>query len=142
MNETEKKEIAAAEPKRFTPKAVVDAIKAGELPFGGSRAVEPEIEGNEEKKRGLVGERYNDTSAMAWSMTNGLEILVQARKVKDGVWSIEGRSRGRLFIFATVFGGRWRAARYMRFIRNGMVSRANKLKNNTNRRKPNTEEGK
>lgn len=115
-----------------TPKAVVDAIKAGELPFGGSRAVEPEIE---PKKRGLVGERYNDTSAMAWSMTDGLDILVSARKVKDGVWSIEGRSHGRLFISATVFGGKWRAVRYLEFIRNGMVSRAMRRKNNPNRRK-------
>ena len=81
---------------------------------------------------GLVGVRRNDTSAMAWSMTDGLEVLCQARKVKDGEWSIEGRSRGRLFIFATVFGGKWRAVRYMEYIRNGMVSRA--MRNGCKRR--------
>ena len=76
------------------------------------------------KKHGLVGERCNDTAAIAWSLTNGLEVLCQARKVKDGVWSLEGRTHGMLHISATVFGGKCRTVRYMKFIRNGMVSRA------------------
>ena len=76
------------------------------------------------KEHGLVGVRSNDTAAMAWSMTDGLEVLCQARRIKDGVWHLEGRSSGRLYIDATVFGGKCRTVRYMRFIRNGMVSRA------------------
>lgn len=85
------------------------------------------------KKRGLVGVRYNDTSAMAYSYANNLEVLCQARKVKDGGWSIEGRSFGSLKISATVFGGKWMAIRLMRFIRNGLVSRAMRHKKNPNR---------
>lgn len=49
-----------------TPKAVVDAIKAGELPFGGSRAVEPEIEPVAkhdwlELPRGITLKRFRNT---------------------------------------------------------------------------------
>ena len=76
------------------------------------------------EKRGLVGKRVSDTAALAWGMADRLEVLCQARKIKDGVWHLEGRSRGRLYIDATVFGGKWRTVRYMKFLRNGMVSMA------------------
>ena len=76
------------------------------------------------KKLGLVGVRVAETAALAWGMTHGLEVCCQARRITDGVWHLEGRSRGRLYIDATVFGGKWRTVRYMEFLRNGMVSRA------------------
>ena len=89
------------------------------------------------KNRGLVGTISNKTTALSFSFLDGLDIQVTARKVRQGLWTIEGRSRGTCRIMASVFGGRGTARRYARFIRNGMVSRAKKLKHNPNRRAAN-----
>ena len=89
------------------------------------------------KKRGQVCDISNKTTALSFNFCDGLDIQVTAREVKQGLWTIEGRSRGMCRIMASVFGGRGTATRYARFIRNGMVSRAMKLKHNPNRRAAN-----
>ena len=89
------------------------------------------------KKRGLAGNISNKTAALSFNFLDGLDIQVTAREVRQGLWTIEGRSRGTCRIMASVFGGRGTARRYAMFIRNGMVSRAMKLKHNPNRRAAN-----
>lgn len=89
------------------------------------------------KNRGLVGIRCNATAIVAWSLTDNINIRVDARKVAERAWYIDGYTAGTLRISATVFGGRGTAKTYARFIRNGMVSRAMKLKHNPNRRAAN-----
>ena len=79
-------------------------------------------------KSKLIGCCKSDTAMMSWSLMNNREIVCTARLVRDGVWSIEGRVKGTLRIAATVLGGKNAANTYLRFIRNGLVSRVMRLK--------------
>ena len=125
----------------ITPKAALDVV-AGERPLD-MMLKTPMSEGVKEcgsegvKKPVLIGNFSNKTAALSFSFLDGLDIQVTAREVRQGQWTIEGRSRGTCRIMASVFGGRGTARRYARFIRNGMVSRAMKLKHNQNRRAAN-----
>ena len=75
------------------------------------------------EKRGLVGLRHNDTAIVAWCLANNKNIRVTARKADGNCWHIDGYAADRLRISATVFGGKWATMKYVRFIRNGLVSR-------------------
>ena len=80
------------------------------------------------KKLGLVGIRYNDTAIVAWNLANNTNIRIGARKVAERAWHIVGYVADSLRISATVFGGKHATIRYVKFIRNGLTSRACRLK--------------
>ena len=80
------------------------------------------------KKRGLVGVRYNDLSIVAWNLADNGNIRVTARKITERLWHIDGYVADTPRISATVFGGKWATLRYVRFICNGLRSRAKRLK--------------
>ena len=94
-------------------------------------------EGEGVEKRGLVGIRFNNLSILAWNLTENKNIRVTARKVSEREWHIDGYVVDTLRISATVFGGKHATLRYAKYIRNGMVSRAKRLKHNPNRRAAN-----
>lgn len=108
----------------ITPKKALDAVTANPPMSEGVK--ECGSEGVE--KRGLVGIRYNDTSIIAWNLSDNTNIRIGARKVTERAWHIDGYVADSLRIFATVFGGKHATIRYVRFIRNGLISRALRLK--------------
>ena len=85
-------------------------------------------EGEGVKKRGLVGCRHNDTSIVAWNLADNKNIRVDARKVAERAWHIDGYAAGTLRISGTVFGGKHATLRYAKFIRNGLMSRVMRRK--------------
>lgn len=85
-------------------------------------------------KRGLVGIISNKRNVLAWSYEDGLCVRVMAHELKPELWQLRLESGGSLRMLATVFGGRGTANRLCSYVRNGMVSRAMKLKHNPNRR--------
>jgi len=80
------------------------------------------------KERGLVGIRFNDTAIVAWCLADNTNIRIGARKVAERAWHIDGYVADSLRISATVFGGKHATIRYVKFIRNGLTSRACRLK--------------
>lgn len=80
------------------------------------------------KNRGLVGIRFNDLSIVAWNLADNKNIRVAARKVTERAWHVDGYAADTLRISATVFGGRHATIRYVRFIRNGLMSRVMRRK--------------
>ena len=89
---------------------------------------EEEEKSEEVKKRGLVGIRFNDTAIVAWCLANNKNIRVAAHKVTERAWQVDGYVEDTLRISATVFGGRHATIRYVRFIRNGLMSRVMRRK--------------
>lgn len=100
----------------ITPKAALDVVAANP----------PMSEGV--KKRGLVGIRFNDMSIVAWNLSDNKNIRVTARKINDHCWHVDGYAADTLRISATVFGGKHETLRYVRFIRNGLMSRVMRRK--------------
>ena len=108
----------------ITPKAALDAVTANPPMSEGVK--ECGSEGVE--KRGLVGIRYNDTSIIAWNLSDNTNIRIGARKAAERAWHIDGYVADSLRISGTVFGGKHATIRYVKFIRNGLTSRALRLK--------------
>ena len=86
------------------------------------------------KQPKLVGITCNKQHILAWNYTDGCSVLVRADELKTEVWQVRVESGGKLRMMASIFGGRWTADRFCRFLRDGMSSRAKKLKKNPNRR--------
>lgn len=116
----------------ITPKAALDAV-AGERPLD-KMLKTPMSEGVEEcgsegvKNRGLVGIRFNDMSIVAWDLCDNKNIRVTAKKLNERCWHVDGYVADTLRISATVFGGKWATLRYVKFIRNGLMSRVMRRK--------------
>ena len=89
----------------------------------------------QEKPRGLVGIRYNDTSIIAWNLADNKNIRIDARKVAERAWHIDGYAADTLRISATVFGGKNATLRYAKFIRNGLMSRVMRRKHTSGMRR-------
>ena len=64
---------------------------------------------------------------IAWNFQD-IHVVCDAKKLGENQWSITGRANGIDRIYAIVTGGRWTANCYLRAIRNGMTSRARRLK--------------
>jgi len=108
------------------PEVLVDAM-IGNPPLA---AMPPE--GDAKGKTGGVNRPIGITSGknsiLAWYYLDGLRITVTADHNPDtDYWTITGRYGEKTCIIATVFGGRWATNRYVRFLRNAMASRANRL---------------
>ena len=82
-------------------------------------------EGNEEMKN-IVGNIVTADTIMSYSCTHGKTVCVSARKNTESLWDFEGVINGELVIRGEIIGGKWKAANYAKFIRNGLLSRANK----------------
>ena len=112
----------------ITPKASLEMLKSSAdsstpQPFNFSTG-----EGEEVKKRGLVGIRYNDTSIIAWNLADNKNIRVTASKLNERCWHIDGYVADSLRISGTVFGGKHATLRYVKFIRNGLMARVMRRK--------------
>ena len=78
--------------------------------------------------RGLVGIRFNNLSIVAWNLTENKNIRVTARKVSERAWHIDGYVADTLRISATVFGGKHATIRYVKLLRNALMSRVMRRK--------------
>ena len=94
------------------------------------------------KKRGLIGFRFNDTSIIAWNLADNKNIRVTARKLNDHCWHVDGYVADTLRISAAVLGGKHATLRYVRFIRNGLMSRVMRRKHGDAANPAAKEEGK
>ena len=78
-----------------------------------------------EKKGRAVGISVLHNAIIAWAVQGGRAVIVAASPMADGSgWMFVGILDGKAQISGTCAGGRYRAARYVRFIRNGIVSQA------------------
>ena len=76
----------------------------------------------------LIGITSGKNSILAWYYRDGLRITVTAdHDPNTDYWTITGCYGEKTRIVATVFGGRWATDCYVRFLRNAMASRANRL---------------
>ena len=74
---------------------------------------------------GNVGISVKSGRIAAWAIQGGRSVLVVGRLAPDGSgWPFAGWLDGKEHIAGVIVGGRYRAARYVRFIRNGIVSQA------------------
>lgn len=74
-------------------------------------------------KKGDVGNIHTDNTIMSYSITNGCNITVCGKKVSDEMWSFCGIIDGKTVIDGNAYGGKWRVGQYLKFIRNGILSR-------------------
>ena len=81
---------------------------------------------NTAQKKCRVGNVVTADTILSDSLTHGKTICVSARKDGESLWVFEGVANGELVIRGEIIGGKWKAARYAKFIRNGLVSRMNK----------------
>ena len=81
---------------------------------------------NTAQKKGDVGNIVTADTILSYSLTHGKTVCVSARKDGESLWEFEGVANGELVIRGEIYGGKWKAAQYVKFIRNGLLSRANK----------------
>ena len=87
-------------------------------------------------KRKLVGIIANDRHILAWNYEYGLDICVTADKDdSDGSWCVNASRNHRTVFSGLSYGSKWQASCLVKFIRNGLVSRAMKLKKKCARRR-------
>lgn len=80
----------------------------------------------EEPKHKNVGNIVTENTIMSYTCTFGKTVSVTARIESEGVWKFEGIINGEKTIEGLVYGGKWKASTYCKFIRNGLLSRSNK----------------
>ena len=81
---------------------------------------------NTAQKKGDVGNIVTADTILSYSVTYGKTVCVSARKDGESLWEFEGVANGELMIRGEIYGGKWKAAQYAKFIRNGLLSRLNK----------------
>ncbi len=80
---------------------------------------------NLEKK--AIGNFAGAGKVISYAISRDMAVTVTASTVGDGTWNFKGTKDGRTMIEGSIFGGKWKALQYCKFIRNGLVSRANRL---------------
>lgn len=81
---------------------------------------------NTAQKKSGVGNVVTADTILSYSLTHGKTVCVSARKNTESLWEFEGVANGELVIRGEIIGGKWKAAQYAKFIRNGLLSRMNK----------------
>lgn len=81
---------------------------------------------NTAQKKGDVGNIVTADTILSYSITHGKMVCVSARKNGESLWEFEGVANGELVTQGEIIGGKWKAAQYLEFIRNGLLSRMNK----------------
>ena len=91
----------------------------------GTDAASDAAGGGMEKK--AIGNFAGAGKIVSYSIDKELSVTVTAHKAGDGLWAFKGIKNGDLEIMGTIIGGKWKASCICKFIRNGIVSRANRL---------------
>lgn len=116
----------------FTPKEVLEdpslkvAVEPTEKPLDPNA---PEmVRGGEPYEKKAIGNFAGQGKVTSYAIDRDMAVTVTAKMIGDRVWEFKGIKNGDTFITGSVFGGKWQAMQYCKFIRNGIVSRANRVK--------------
>jgi hypothetical protein len=88
---------------------------------------ESPAEGEEFEKK-AIGNFAGQGKVTSYAIDRDITVTLTAKMIGDRVWEFKGIKNGDMFIMGSVFGGKWQAMQYCKFIRNGIVSRANSVK--------------
>ena len=103
-------------------------IHTAEKPEGNPPAESAEVAENAEpKKKKAVGNFAGAGKVVSYAIDEMYAVTVTANTTGDGAWMFKGIKNGETEIIGTIIGGKWKAMQYCKFIRNGIVSRANRL---------------
>ena len=91
-------------------------------------------ENAEPKKKKAIGNLAGVGKVVSYAIDEMYAVTVTARTAGEGEWVFEGIKDGKLVIEGNILGGKWAAAQYCKFLRNGIVSRAKKVWKNHHRR--------
>lgn len=91
----------------------------------GTDAAVDAVGGGMEKK--AIGNFAGAGKIVSYSISKELSVTVTANTTGDGAWTFKGIKNGDLEIMGSIIGGKWKAVCFCKFIRNGIVSRANRL---------------
>ena len=111
---------------------VAELVKSRETPLDPNA---PEMVGGgdpDEKK--AIGNFAGQGKVVSYAIGRDMTVTVTARTVGEGEWVFEGIKDGKLVIEGNILGGKWAAAQYCKFLRNGIVSRAKNVWKNHHRR--------
>ena len=103
-------------------------IHTAEKPEGNPPAESAEVAENAEpKKKKAIGNFCGAGKVVSYAIDEMYAVTVTANTTGEGAWTFKGIKNGETEIIGTILGGKWKAMRYCKFIRNGIVSRANRL---------------
>ena len=114
-------------------KEVAELVKPCEKPLDPNA---PEmVRGGEPDEKKAIGNFAGVGKVVSYAISRDMTVTVTARTVTgNGDWFFEGIKDGKIVISGSIFGGKWAAAQYCKFLRNGIVSRAKKVWKNHHRR--------
>lgn len=70
-----------------------------------------------------IGNRHSQYLLSSYSIGDTYAVVVTAKENIDRTWSFIGSINNETVITGTIHGGRTRAGKYIKFVRNGIVSR-------------------
>ncbi len=106
-------------------KEVAELVKPCEKPLDPNA---PEmVGGGEPDEKKAIGNFAGVGKVVSYAIGRDMTVTVTANTTGDGAWMFKGIKNGETEIIGTVIGGKWKAMQYCKFIRNGIVSRANRL---------------
>ena len=92
------------------------------------------VRGGEPDEKKAIGNFAGAGKVVSYAISRDMTVTVTARTAGEGEWVFEGIKDGKLVIEGNILGGKWAAAQYCKFLRNGIVSRAKKVWKNHHRR--------
>ena len=103
-------------------------IHTAEMPEGNPPAESAEgAENDRPKKKKAIGNFAGAGKVVSYAIDEMYAVTITASTTGVGLWTFKGIKNGETEIIGTILGGKWKAMRYCKFIRNGIVSRANRL---------------
>lgn len=92
------------------------------------------VRGEKPDEKKAIGNFAGVGKVVSYAIGRDMTVTVTARTAGEGEWVFEGIKDGKLVIEGNILGGKWAAAQYCKFLRNGIVSRAKKVWKNHHRR--------
>lgn len=115
-------------------KEVAEQVKPCETPLDPNA---PEmVRGGEPDEKKAIGNICKPGKCISYAIDKRFCVMVTAaQEGREDEWSFDGVKDGVTVIHGTILAGRWGANHYCKFIRNGIVSRANRIIKNRAHRK-------
>lgn len=82
------------------------------------------------KRDKVVGNKASQYLLTSYTIGDTYAVVVTAKENIDRSWSFIGSIDNETVITGTIHGGKWKAAQYIKFVRNGILSRRMKGKCN------------
>lgn len=82
------------------------------------------------KKDKAIGNKSSQFLLTSYAIDDTCAVLVTAKENRDHTWDFVGAIDNETVITGTIHGGKWKAATYIKFVRNGILSRRLKGKVN------------